>query len=72
MKDETVPRDDIYKSHAIHTATGEPATSQSRPAAKRKAGVVRPITSGKLLKAGGPSVSANVNYVIQMWLRFFI
>ncbi|KAH8120054.1 P-loop containing nucleoside triphosphate hydrolase protein [Phellopilus nigrolimitatus] len=54
IRDETVPRDDLYKSHAVHVPTGEPASSQSRPAAKRKAGVVRPITQGKLLRKGGP------------------
>ena len=32
----------MYKSHAVHVATGEPAGSLSRPPAKRKAGVVRP------------------------------
>ncbi|EJD03816.1 uncharacterized protein FOMMEDRAFT_106001 [Fomitiporia mediterranea MF3/22] len=54
VKDETVPRDDVYKSHTVHVPSGEPPTSQSRPAAKRKPGVVRPITQGKLLRAGGP------------------
>ena len=57
MKDEAIPRDDVYKSHAVHVPSGESPGSLSRPAAKRKAGVVRPITKGKLLKAGGPSVS---------------
>lgn len=55
IKDETVPKGDLYKSHTIHVPSGEPANSRSRPPAKRKAGVVRPITQGKLLKAGGPS-----------------
>ncbi|KAL1706191.1 P-loop containing nucleoside triphosphate hydrolase protein [Schizophyllum commune] len=55
VKDETISRDDVYKSHAIHVKSGESPNSQSFPAAKRKAGVVRPITQGKLLKAGGPS-----------------
>ncbi|KAI0059450.1 hypothetical protein BV25DRAFT_1918478 [Artomyces pyxidatus] len=55
LKDETVPRDDLYKSHTIHVPSGEPANSRSRPPAKRKAGVVRPITSGKLLKKSGTS-----------------
>ncbi|KAH7097788.1 myosin-1 [Auriculariales sp. MPI-PUGE-AT-0066] len=57
-RDDTVPRDDLYKSHTVHVPTGEPANSVSRPAAKRKAGVARPITQGKLLKPGGPSGSA--------------
>ncbi|KAJ7654816.1 P-loop containing nucleoside triphosphate hydrolase protein [Mycena rosella] len=55
IKDETVKKDDLYKSHTVHVPSGEPASSLSRPPAKRKPGVVRPITQGKLLKAGGPS-----------------
>lgn len=55
IKDETVAKDDLYKSHTVHVASGEPPNSVSRPPAKRKPGVVRPITQGKLLKAGGPS-----------------
>ncbi|KAH9932028.1 P-loop containing nucleoside triphosphate hydrolase protein [Epithele typhae] len=55
LKDETVPRNDMYKSHTIHVPSGESASSQSRPVPKPKAGVVRPITSGKLLRKGGPS-----------------
>ncbi|KAF8587018.1 myosin-1 [Ramaria rubella] len=54
-KDETVQKDDLYKSHTIHVPSGEPANSVSRPPAKRKPGVVRPITQGKLLRKGGPS-----------------
>ncbi|KAI0307947.1 myosin class I heavy chain [Multifurca ochricompacta] len=55
LKDETVQKDDQYKSHTVHVPSGEPPNSRSRPPAKRKAGVVRPITQGKLLKKGGPS-----------------
>ncbi|KAK0465528.1 P-loop containing nucleoside triphosphate hydrolase protein [Desarmillaria tabescens] len=55
VRDETIKRDDVYKSHTVRVPSGEPAGSLSRPPAKRKAGVVRPITQGKLLKAGGPS-----------------
>ena len=58
VKDETVPRDDTYKSHTVHVPSGEPAGSLSRPPAKRKAGVVRPITQGKLLRKGGPDKPA--------------
>ena len=57
VKDETIAKDDTYKSHTVHVPSGEPPGSLSRPPAKRKAGVVRPITQGKLLRAGGPSVS---------------
>ncbi|KAG9103459.1 class II myosin [Ceratobasidium sp. 370] len=55
IKDETIPRDDVYKSHVVHVPSGEPPNSVSRPPAKRKPGVVRPITQGKLLRKGGPS-----------------
>ncbi|KAJ3837340.1 P-loop containing nucleoside triphosphate hydrolase protein [Lentinula raphanica] len=55
VKDETVLKDDLYKSHAIHVPSGEPPGSLSRPAPKRKPGTVRPITQGKLLRPGGPS-----------------
>ncbi|KAF5352449.1 hypothetical protein D9756_005904 [Leucocoprinus leucothites] len=55
IKDETIPRGDVYKSHTVRVPSGEPPSSLSRPPAKRKPGVVRPITQGKLLRAGGPS-----------------
>src|ERR1700722_10532045 len=55
IKDETIKKDDMYKSHTIHVPSGEPSSSISRPPAKRNPGAIRPITSGKLLKAGGPS-----------------
>ena len=55
LKDETVQKNDLYKSHTVHVPSGEPPNSRSRPPAKRKAGVVRPITKGKLLKQGGSS-----------------
>lgn len=54
IKDETVRRNDVYKSHTVSVPSGEPPNSLSRPPAKRKPGVVRPITQGKLLRAGGP------------------
>jgi len=55
IKDETVKSNfDLYKSHTVHVPSGEPPGSLSRPPAKRKPGVVRPITQGKLLKAGAP------------------
>ncbi|KAF8684726.1 Myosin Large ATPase [Rhizoctonia solani] len=58
VKDETVPRDDVYKSHTVHVPTGEPANSQSRPVPKPKPGQAKPITQGKLLRKGGPSNSS--------------
>jgi len=59
QKDESVTKDDVYKSHSVRVSSGEPASSVSRPPAKRKPGVVRPITQGKLLKRGGPSASSS-------------
>ena len=74
IKDETVKKDDLYKSHTVHVPSGEPAGSLSRPPAKRKPGIVRPITQGKLLKAGGPSdvrcFPAHVNLVVNYSLNF--
>lgn len=58
-KDETVQKDDVYKSSTVSVCTGEPASSQSRPPAKKKPGIVRPITGGKLLRPGGPSNANN-------------
>lgn len=55
VKDETVAKDDVYKSHTVRVPSGEPPSGTSRPAAKRKPGIVRPITQGRLLRAGGPS-----------------
>jgi hypothetical protein len=49
MKDETVPRNDMYKSHTVHVPSGEPAGSVSRPMPKKKPGSSRP-------KPGGSSV----------------
>ncbi|GLB35836.1 putative TRAFAC class myosin-kinesin ATPase superfamily, myosin family protein [Lyophyllum shimeji] len=55
VKDESITKDGVYKSHTVSVGSGEPPSSLSRPPAKRKPGVVRPITQGKLLRAGGPS-----------------
>ncbi|KAJ3797917.1 P-loop containing nucleoside triphosphate hydrolase protein [Lentinula aff. detonsa] len=61
VKDETVQKDDLYKSHSIHVQSGEPPNSLSRPAPKRKPGTVRPITQDKLLRPGGPSKAKPVS-----------
>jgi myosin-1 len=58
-KDETVKKDDVYKSSTVSVCSGEPASSVSKPAPKKKPGMVRPITQGKLLRAGGPSNTKN-------------
>ena len=61
IKDETVKTNfDMYKSHTVHVRSGEPPGSLSRPPAKRKPGVVRPITQGKLLKAGASDVGRSL------------
>ncbi|GAO52587.1 hypothetical protein G7K_6660-t1 [Saitoella complicata NRRL Y-17804] len=54
QKDPQVPRDDVYKSGTIHVPQGEPANSVSHPTPPKKAGIVRPITTGKLLKPSQP------------------
>ena len=53
----------MYKSHVVHVPSGEPPGSVSRPVPKKKAGVVKPITQGKLLRAGGPSVSIRSDFL---------
>lgn len=53
-KDESVTKNDIYKSHEVRVGSGEPPNSVSRPPARRKPGVVKPVTQGKLLRPGGP------------------
>ena len=53
MKDPAIPRDDMYKSGTIHVGQGESPNSGSRPTPRGKA-IAKPITSGKLLRPGGP------------------
>lgn len=53
QKDPAVARDDMYKSGTIHVPQGEAPTSVSRPTPRGKA-IAKPITSGKLLRPGGP------------------
>lgn len=54
-KDESIRKDDVYKSHTVSVPSGDPPTSQSMPPAKRKPGISKPIAGGKLLRPGGPS-----------------
>lgn len=54
VKDSTVPRDDLYKSSIIHVGPGEPSSSTSRPTPKGRSVAARPVTTGKLLRPGGP------------------
>jgi myosin I len=54
VKDNQVPRDDVYKSGTIHVGQGESPNSQSRPTPRPKAVAAKKITSGKLLRPGGP------------------
>ncbi|TGZ85249.1 hypothetical protein EX30DRAFT_19308 [Ascodesmis nigricans] len=54
MKDPAVPRDAVYKSSTIHAAPGLPPDSPSAPTPKGKPVPPRAITTGKLLRPGGP------------------
>lgn len=54
VKDNTVPRDDLYKSGTVHTGPGESPSSVSKPTPRGKQVASKPITSGKLLRPGGP------------------
>ncbi|EGO04268.1 hypothetical protein SERLA73DRAFT_118504 [Serpula lacrymans var. lacrymans S7.3] len=58
IKDEAVSKDDVYKSHSVHVASGEPPSSMSRSPAMRKPGIVHPIIRGKLIQAGEASNKA--------------
>ena len=55
IKDNAVPRDDLYKSGTIHTGQGESPNSRSRPTPRAKRIPGKPITNGKLLRPGGPT-----------------
>ncbi|KAF8431357.1 P-loop containing nucleoside triphosphate hydrolase protein [Terfezia claveryi] len=54
VKDPNVPRDDLYKSGAIHVGQGEAPNSISAPTPKGKQLPPKAITTGKLLRPGGP------------------
>ena len=54
VKDNTIARDDVYKSGEIHTSQGESSSSVSAPTPKGKA-VAPPVTTGKLIRPGGPN-----------------
>ncbi|CEL08426.1 Putative Myosin-1 [Aspergillus calidoustus] len=45
---------DSYKSGTIHTGSGEPPNSVSKPTPRGKQVAARPVTKGKLLRPGGP------------------
>ncbi|KAI9758001.1 MAG: hypothetical protein M4579_003237 [Chaenotheca gracillima] len=54
VKDPSIQRDDLYKSGTIHTGPGESPSSASRPTPRPKQIAGKPISSGKLLRPGGP------------------
>lgn len=54
VKDPQAGRVDSYKSSTIHTSAGEPASSVSKPTPRPKQVAARPVTTGKLLRPGGP------------------
>ncbi|RKP22979.1 myosin tail-domain-containing protein, partial [Syncephalis pseudoplumigaleata] len=55
VKNEAAGLQQTYKSHVVSVASGQPANSVSDPPCARNDAPARPITTGKLLKAGGPS-----------------
>ncbi|KAJ6172513.1 Myosin-1 [Penicillium chermesinum] len=54
VKDPGAGNVDSYKSSTIHTHGGEPASSVSKPTPRPKQVAARPVTTGKLLRPGGP------------------
>lgn len=61
MKDPSVIRGDLYKSSTIHVGPGESPNSTSKPTPKGKQLPPKPITTGKLLRPGGPKGGAAKN-----------
>ena len=53
VKDDRA-KTETYKSHVVTVPSGEPANSPSWPVAERKPVAPRPITTGKLIRRGGP------------------
>lgn len=60
-KDPNIPRDDVYKSSTIHVGPGEPPGSVSKPTPKGKQVAAKPITTGRLLRPGGPKGGPAMN-----------
>ncbi|KAF9186641.1 class II myosin [Haplosporangium sp. Z 767] len=58
VKDDRV-KTETYKSHVVTTPSGEPANSQSWPPCERMQKPPRPITSGRLIRKGGPKSGAS-------------
>ena len=54
IKDPAIQREDTYKSGTIHTGSGEPPNSVSKPTPRGKQVAARPVTKGKLLRPGAP------------------
>ncbi|KAL4916628.1 myosin-1 [Aspergillus aurantiobrunneus] len=54
VKEPSAPQVDSYKSGTVHTGSGEPPNSVSKPTPRGKQVAARPVTKGKLLRPGGP------------------
>ncbi|KAL3478944.1 P-loop containing nucleoside triphosphate hydrolase protein [Aspergillus californicus] len=54
VKEPSASQVDTYKSGTIHTSSGEPSNSVSKPTPRGKQVAARPVTKGKLLRPGGP------------------
>ncbi|KAL4803036.1 P-loop containing nucleoside triphosphate hydrolase protein [Aspergillus unguis] len=54
VKEPSASQVDSYKSGTIHTGSGEPPNSVSKPTPRGKQVAARPVTKGKLLRPGGP------------------
>ncbi|KAG0072126.1 class II myosin [Linnemannia elongata] len=58
VKDERA-KTETYKSHVVTAPSGEPADSPSWPPCEKIRKPPRPITSGKLIRKGGPAKANN-------------
>ncbi|KAI9828899.1 MAG: class II myosin [Phylliscum demangeonii] len=54
IKEANPPREDVYKSGAIHTGRGEPPNSVSRPTPRSRQVASKPTKSGKVVRPDGP------------------
>ncbi|CAG8541360.1 16426_t:CDS:10, partial [Acaulospora morrowiae] len=60
VKDETVQRNDVYKSQTVSVCSGEPANSVSNPPCQRKETSSKPKAGGKTVKPASKIASKTV------------
>ncbi|CCG83993.1 protein of unknown function [Taphrina deformans PYCC 5710] len=69
VRDETVPRDDLYKSGTVHVPTGEPSNSVSRPFPRKKGMSATPASRTRATAAPRAQTSTAARRVPQQATR---